>query len=174
MDALLERDFKDGNLTFSGEFKDRGIDALFRGKYGRSKGVWAFQYKYHDPAQGRTQSRKSVRADLKSELSRVRKPDFKYYVLVTNVELIRADFDWIDKNFNRLPYEVRVWDRKKLSASLLRYPTTAGRPFSVKLDDLKQKGELVTHEDTPFRILGDSFCGRSLRVLLKDIIPFNL
>jgi hypothetical protein len=127
VDALLDREFKDGNLTLSGEFRDRGIDALFRGKYGRSKGVWLFQYKYHSSAQGRTQVRRLIRRDLKMELSRVREPHLDYYVLVTNVELIRADFDWIERSFRKLPYKVRVWDGKKLSASLLRYPTLLAR-----------------------------------------------
>lgn len=136
VDALLDRDFKDGDLTLSGEFKDRNIDALFRGKYGRSKGTWVFQYKYHNPAQGRTQIRKLVRRDLKTELSRIREPKLKYYVFVTNVELLRTDFDWIHRNFNKLPYQVRVWDGKKLSASFLRYPTLLARLTGASVPSL--------------------------------------
>jgi hypothetical protein len=80
--------------------------------------------------------RKLVRRDLKSELSRIREPKLKYYVFITNVELLRTDFDWIHANFSKLPYQVRVWDGKKLSAYLLRYPTLLARVTGASVPGL--------------------------------------
>lgn len=146
--ALLSFEISKTYIPFNAPGKDMGWDGRFEGEYANHKGLWRFQYKFHQTA--RKQAYSTIKSELKNELDKITNED--NLVLITNVETLPQEREELISIVNQFfdkkktsPVHFEIWDGAKLNNIALRYPI-----LRIWLDDRFSTSQLQPFEKDKF------------------------
>lgn len=108
--------------------KEKGRDALYKGRYKGKSGKWIFQFKFHDPVLTDSNMSSSLFSELKTsksrkgEIDKVKQHKPNYYVVMTTINVTSKYRDKIKDLEKKCGFEIIIWGRNKIQKLIQKHP----------------------------------------------------